>query len=723
MKRMLLICLIVVVATARVSNGLTLRSEPDYRFAWSTFAALAVADSVVVLAGTEGISTAVFNAKTEKFDLAAQLPFRGDGHRLMVFDSVVAVFCGSSEVYFFDRFQLPALTLKGHVTMPDSTRDFLIIDGRIYVAAGFRGLLWGDLTDYSSITNLDSSQIGVHVVSLCLAQDRLVLADDYNGLLEYRIDSSGVPSPTDLLLLPFQGEALTVMGDSLLISAAAQDSLYIATWGTGGWEIVGSTLPPFGCERTYVTDTFVVAVSRDLVGFSLLTRRHLTFVNSATNTGGQALTYPGLFTSNGIAYLVYPEQSAGLALYVLTYFDLGTEPREAYALSGQASALTFLGPWLVAGGSSGWCHGYAFSSSAEPDTEVVVYDNSGMVGQLATTQFGVAILNSSYQKVNLVRLEAHGPRPYATYFLGHGAGAMYWHSQKLYATTPVAFWNGNEVYLYDFTDSLQLNYRSRITVPVSVRSVCVVDSFLILSVAKFGLQIYVIKSDYSTTYQGSLPDVSDVTLIVAIPQWPRILLGFRGDMMYRMSFEDPVAPRIDSATSMPFAVSSAYLHDSLFFTTSSEATAIWRIPDHSSFPVLIGSTDRGGIAVAGDENLLAMTNGRAIYTFDLRGPTGVDDGDGQLPRSIDLLVNYPNPFNPTTTIAYTLSRPGAVSLIVYNILGRRVRVLEQGWKGTGRHELIWDGRDDADQEVASGTYFARLTNPGGSRVAKMLLVR
>lgn len=89
-----------------------------------------------------------------------------------------------------------------------------------------------------------------------------------------------------------------------------------------------------------------------------------------------------------------------------------------------------------------------------------------------------------------------------------------------------------------------------------------------------------------------------------------------------------------------------------------------------------------------------------------------------------LLGNFPNPFNPTTTIVYELSSPAAVRLAVYDVAGRLVRTLDHGTlQSAGRHDVRWDGRDDQGRGVASGMYVYRLDGGQAQQAGRMLLVK
>jgi len=83
----------------------------------------------------------------------------------------------------------------------------------------------------------------------------------------------------------------------------------------------------------------------------------------------------------------------------------------------------------------------------------------------------------------------------------------------------------------------------------------------------------------------------------------------------------------------------------------------------------------------------------------------------------------PNPFNPSTTIAFSLGAQGPVRLEVFDARGRLVRRLTDDVYPSGRHEIVWDGTDDAGAPVASGVYFARLQADRDSDVNKMMLLK
>jgi hypothetical protein len=103
--------------------------------------------------------------------------------------------------------------------------------------------------------------------------------------------------------------------------------------------------------------------------------------------------------------------------------------------------------------------------------------------------------------------------------------------------------------------------------------------------------------------------------------------------------------------------------------------------------------------------------------------TGVKVAKANIPHIFDLSNNYPNPFNPSTKINYSVPTNGMVSLMVFNILGQRVRTLANAPMAAGQYSITWDGRNDAGSTLSSGVYFYRLQAGQMAIVKKMLLLK
>ena len=104
--------------------------------------------------------------------------------------------------------------------------------------------------------------------------------------------------------------------------------------------------------------------------------------------------------------------------------------------------------------------------------------------------------------------------------------------------------------------------------------------------------------------------------------------------------------------------------------------------------------------------------------------TGETVAAQEIPTDFQLSQNFPNPFNPVTSIRYGLPRDENVTLRVFNILGEEVAtLLNDEPRSAGFHVAIWDGRDQQGRQVASGVYVYRLQTEAVSQTKKLLLLK
>jgi hypothetical protein len=115
---------------------------------------------------------------------------------------------------------------------------------------------------------------------------------------------------------------------------------------------------------------------------------------------------------------------------------------------------------------------------------------------------------------------------------------------------------------------------------------------------------------------------------------------------------------------------------------------------------------------------LYVTTNSSVVAFENEGSAVEDDANPE-ENSYLLLQNFPNPFNPSTIIEFSLPRRADVSLTVYNLLGQKVAKLTEGIYGAGTHRIEWHTRN-----LSSGVYFCRLETrelAGGSRQVQKAL--
>ncbi len=126
-----------------------------------------------------------------------------------------------------------------------------------------------------------------------------------------------------------------------------------------------------------------------------------------------------------------------------------------------------------------------------------------------------------------------------------------------------------------------------------------------------------------------------------------------------------------------------------------------------------------------NEILMITTNDPATPNLELPvlvTPSANED-PGLVPFTTALDKNYPNPFNPETTIRFSTKEAGMVRLSIYNLKGQMIRSLVNETKAAGNHRIIWNGKDDRGNNVSSGIYFYRMDATNYSATKKMMLMK
>ena len=125
------------------------------------------------------------------------------------------------------------------------------------------------------------------------------------------------------------------------------------------------------------------------------------------------------------------------------------------------------------------------------------------------------------------------------------------------------------------------------------------------------------------------------------------------------------------------------------------------------------------IRVLGDS--LAYAVGDRVYKYTHDQSTAAEVPN--IPGTFQLEQNYPNPFNPSTTITYTVTVGTDVEIVALDLLGRHVATLTARPHEPGRHQVVWDGTDDAGTPVPSGLYLYRLTMGSYVQTKAMMLLK
>ncbi len=140
--------------------------------------------------------------------------------------------------------------------------------------------------------------------------------------------------------------------------------------------------------------------------------------------------------------------------------------------------------------------------------------------------------------------------------------------------------------------------------------------------------------------------------------------------------------------------------------------------DHNGYLDILGVVANYGE----NRGVLRILFNDGMGNFLPEPPTGIEEETNPLIGSIELIC-YPNPFNPTTTISFSIPKDDKVELSIYNIKGQKVKMLTSDHYLKGNHSVVWNGTDKNDKSVASGVYFYRLKTSDKTYSKKMMLLK
>ena len=130
---------------------------------------------------------------------------------------------------------------------------------------------------------------------------------------------------------------------------------------------------------------------------------------------------------------------------------------------------------------------------------------------------------------------------------------------------------------------------------------------------------------------------------------------------------------------------------------------------------------KGNSTVDFSEFIIAGQNG--IELESNASPFEVNFSSILIPAKTELSKNYPNPFNPITTIDYSIATDGFVSMVVYDLNGALVKTLVDNNMLTGNHQVQWDGTNNSGENVASGRYIVKMNAKDYTSQIKMTLLK
>ena len=167
--------------------------------------------------------------------------------------------------------------------------------------------------------------------------------------------------------------------------------------------------------------------------------------------------------------------------------------------------------------------------------------------------------------------------------------------------------------------------------------------------------------------------------------------------------------------------------------TQSEVELTWSFPQKMDNDMVLRIMDINTRRVIDPNSVSSLSLGEVSSRYD-RGLKIISGSESQVaakvaeilalvPEKLSVDGNYPNPFNPTTTIRYGIPEPSDVRITVVNILGQEIVELKNGWQDIGRYEVVWNGQSSNGRPMSSGVYFVMLSNGKTLEAHKIMLIK
>ena len=259
----------------------------------------------------------------------------------------------------------------------------------------------------------------------------------------------------------------------------------------------------------------------------------------------------------------------------------------------------------------------------------------------------------------------------------------------------------------------------------TVRGVAVDDDYAYLAAAGQGLKVVDISDPTLPVIVGSAA-VGNAFDVAVWNGYAFFAVDYTGPVgMTVADVSDPTAPTLVASFDTDSYTDYIVVHPPYAYLSGRSDSRLWMVDiSDPANPVEAGYYDSrlisGRVAVAPPYIYAISYIHRGLLV--LRSDVATSIGNVATPR-VNLNQNFPNPFNPVTTITYSIPKSAHVNLRIYDVRGRLITSLVNGQKTAGEHTATWNGEDKGGSLVASGVYFVRLESRGKVQTRKIVMLK
>jgi len=215
MRKLALFLILVLSSIPSVRADLV--SGPRLSFLWNQFNSVTVLDTFALATTDFGVALLRLNPETGVFNVDTTVLLSNRALSVKVADELALVTTSAGIVNVLDLSSLPSLHMIGEFDIGTDVDDAVLVGTDLYLACGYSGLRHYAVAGYESLTFVDSSLAPVHCVQLEFDSPYLTALDDYNGLLRYEPDSTGLGPVRSLLPVPRRADYFFADGDTVII--------------------------------------------------------------------------------------------------------------------------------------------------------------------------------------------------------------------------------------------------------------------------------------------------------------------------------------------------------------------------------------------------------------------------------------------------------------------------------------------------------------------------
>lgn len=726
-----LLALLLLVAPASAQFD----DLPEHSILWNTFSSFREVDGYGIVTADYGLAVLEYDSTIERYRQAGQLLTGATPFTSKRYGNVLVVQTSLDIVYFVDISNLPNLTLLGEADLADLLDypfyDFAFNDQSLYIAAGFKGLLRYQLTNYNDPVLVDSVLTGVHNIQVDIFDNEMLVLDDYNGVLRYDLSAPGFGDFVDYFWLPLRAAAFARLDSTLIFPLIGRSKAFIGHYGASGPVITDTISLTFKPQVAMAVDTHFVVLSSQIDLMQTIGRQSHTGLIAALPKNAEPYLDGAAFTRGAWNHLVIPSEGGGLYDFNLDSLLWKNGPSEVYNLPGPIVDAYVQGDEVITGG----LHNPFEIYSIDPVDGVV----------LDTTMYGLDSVESiaragdvyfvSYPEASVfvMRVQDGSMELLNTIDIGTSAvtrDIQFYNTDPIDTLDAMLVLRGSRLDVYGLTSDWAATLVGSAQATSTVLDAIVIDSFLVFSSADKQLHGYKIFSDFTLYHWWTISTMEPLYNLVATgprhdpdgSPLPELLLGFSGADMYTIDIPGRDVATIELTKTYPMDIDASMVFANGLYTVGDYGMGLLDLAYDP--PQLVDQWGLPGHHISIDSGRIAISDSSAIHLYPLAltgsgllepQSTGVEDSR--------LRQNYPNPFNPRTNIDYYLPEAAPVRITILNVLGQTVATLVDREETPGHHTTTWNGVDDSGEPVASGVYFYRLSTPDRVETKKMVVLK